>query len=108
MFGTKSNTDDVLFAAGISKLVPELQQQVLTGKINASRSYIQDLGRKEEILIGTLSSITLLSEETENKLVENNEALLRKKEIARLVINVSTKSDYLALVQKVKDLKNFI
>ncbi len=100
--------NDGNFAAGISKLVPELQQQVLTGKINPSRSFIQDLGRKEEILIGTLSSLNLISEETENKLVENNEALLRKKEIARLVINVSTKSDYLALVQKVKDLKKFI
>ncbi|MCU0467390.1 MAG: hypothetical protein MUF58_02225 [Arcicella sp.] len=100
--------NDGNFAAGIAKLVPELQQQVLTGKINPSRSLIQDLGRKEEILTGTLSSLNLVSEQAEDKTVEDNEALIRKKEIARLVINISTKSDYLKLVQKVKDLKKFL
>jgi len=100
--------NDGNFAAGIAKLVPELQQQVLTGKINPNRSFIQDLGRKEEISIGTLASLNLSSEEPEHKLAENNEVLIRKKEIAKLVINVSTKSNYLLLVQKVKDLKKFI
>ena len=100
--------NDGNFAAGIAKLVPELQQQVLTGRINPSRSLIQDLGRKEEILAGSLSSLNIISEETENRLAENNEALICKKEIARLVINVSTKTDYLALVQKVKYLKKFL
>ena len=100
--------NDGNFAAGITKLVPELQQQVLTGRINPSRSLIQDLGRKEEILAGSLSSLNIISEETENRLAENNEALICKKEIARLVINVSTKTDYLALVQKVKYLKKFL
>ena len=100
--------NDGNFAAGIAKLAPELQQQVLTGRINPSRSLIQDLGRKEEILAGSLSSLNIISEETENRLAENNEALICKKEIARLVINVSTKTDYLALVQKVKYLKKFL
>ena len=100
--------NDGNFAAGIAKLVPKLQQQVLTGRINPSRSLIQDLGRKEEILAGSLSSLNIISEETENRLAENNEALICKKEIARLVINVSTKTDYLALVQKVKYLKKFL
>lgn len=100
--------NDGNFATGIAKLVPELQQQVLTGRINPSRSLIQDLGRKEEILAGSLSSLNIISEETENRLAENNEALICKKEIARLVINVSTKTDYLALVQKVKYLKKFL
>lgn len=100
--------NDGNFAAGISKLAPELQQQVLTGKINPSRSFIQDLGRKEEILVGSLSSLNTTSEKIENKLIEDSEAVIRKKEIARFVISVSNKTDYLALVQKVKDLKNFI
>lgn len=100
--------NDGNFAAGIAKLVPELQQQVLTGRINPSRSLIQDLGRKEEILAGSLSSLNIISEEVENTTIEYSEVLNRKKEIARLVINVSTKTDYLALVQKVKDLKKFI
>ncbi len=100
--------NDGNFAAGIAKLVPELQQQVLTGKVNLSRSFIQDLGRKEEILIGTLSSLNLVPENSDTELPEGNEGIIRKKEIARLVVNISTKSDYLVLVQKVKDLKKFI
>ena len=100
--------NDGNFAAGISKLAPELQQQVLTGKINPSRSFIQDLGRKEEILVGSLSSLNTTSEKIENKLIEDSEAVIRKKEIARFVISVSNKTDYFELVQKVKDLKNFI
>lgn len=97
--------NDGNFAAGIAKLVPELQQQVLAGKVNPSRSLIQDLGRKEEILIGTLSSLNLVPENLDIELPESNEGIIRKKEIARLVVNISTKSDYLVLVQKVKDLK---
>lgn len=100
--------NDGNFAAGIAKLVPELQQQVLTGKVNPSRSFIQDLGRKEEILIGTLSSLNMIPENLDTELPENNEGIIRKKEIARLVVNVSTKTDYLVLVQKVKYLKKFI
>lgn len=97
--------NDGNFAAGIAKLTPELQQQVLAGKINTNRSYIQDLGRNEDILVGTLTAITV---NEDNVLKDNSEGILRKKEIAKLVVNINTKSDYLALVQKVKELKNFI
>ncbi|PWK17091.1 hypothetical protein LV89_04542 [Arcicella aurantiaca] len=100
--------NDGNFAAGIAKLAPELQQQVLAGNINTSRSHIQNLGRDETIESGTLTSLNPFKENETDLVKVSDESINRKKEIAKLVISISTKSDYLALVQKVKELKKFI
>lgn len=101
--------NDGNFALGVSKFVPELQQQVLSGTTHLSRTAVQDLAKREDIAAGTLQSLEVLTEPVSNLPSPFlNEAAQLKKEIARLVTNVSTKTDYAVIVQKVKELKKYI
>lgn len=97
--------NDGNFAAGLSKLVPELQQKVLAGTTGVSRTVIQDLAKREDIADGTLPSFEIPSATVPTVV---DDALQLKKEIARLVINVSSKSEYTIIVQKIKELKKYI
>lgn len=99
--------NDGNFAAGLSKFVPELQQKVLSGTAGVSRTTIQDLAKREDIAEGTLQSLELLSETTSNS-TALEEAVQLKKEIARLVLTVSTKKEYNSLLKKTKELKKYI
>ncbi|WP_298360462.1 hypothetical protein [Runella sp.] len=101
--------NDGNFAAGVSKFAPELQQQVLAGATNLSRTAVQDLAKREDIAASSIQSLEVLSEPASNLPSPFlNEGAQLKKEIARLVTNVSTKSDYAVIVQKVKELKKYI
>lgn len=105
--------NDGNFAKGISKLTPELQHQVLSGNSSLNRTAIQDLGKRDDISEGTLTNLEKLthSNPSEDNLILSpylEEFSQRKKEIARLVTNLSSQSDYSLLVQKVKELKSFV
>jgi hypothetical protein len=101
--------NDGNFALGISKFAPELQKQVLSGTTNLSRTAIQDLAKREDIALGTIQSLEVPVEPVSNLSSPYlNEAAQLKKEIARLVTNVSSKADYAVIVQKVKELKKYI
>lgn len=101
--------NDGNFALGVSKFAPELQQQVLSGATHLSRTTVQDLAKREDIAAGTLQSLDALAEPASNLPSPFlNEAAQLKKEIARLVTNVSSKADYAVIVQKVKELKKYI
>jgi hypothetical protein len=101
--------NDGNFALGVSKFAPELQQQVLSGTTHLSRTAIQELAKREDIAANTLQSLDVLAEPASNLPSPFlNEATQLKKEIARLVTNISTKADYAVIVQKVKELKKYI
>lgn len=102
--------NDGNFAKGISKLIPELQQQVLAGNTPFNRTVIQDIGKRDDISEGSLVSVAQLGSDTIEETLSPylEEFSQRKKEIARLAANLSSKSDYSQLVQKVKELKKFI
>lgn len=101
--------NDGNFALGVSKFAPELQQQVLSGTTHLSRTAVQELAKREDIAAGTLQSLDVLAEPASNLPSPFlNEAAQLKKEIARLVTNISTKADYAVIVQKVKELKKYI
>lgn len=101
--------NDGNFAKGIAKLTPELQQQVLGGITPLNRTIIQDIGKREDIQEGSLKVIEEIIEPstvlTSPYLDELNQ---RKKEIARIAGQLASKSDYALLVQKVKELKNYL
>lgn len=101
--------NDGNFAEGIAKLAPALQQKVLSGKANLSRTAIQDLGKKVDIGEGAVASLKLIAETTATvSSTQMEEAIKRRKEIAKLVMSCASKSEYTALIKKVKELKNFI
>lgn len=102
--------NDGNFAKGVSKLIPELQQQVLAGNTAFNRTVIQDIGKRDDISEGSLISVAQLGSDTIEDTISPylEEFSQRKKEIARLAANLSSKSDYSQLVQKVKELKKFI
>lgn len=101
--------NDGNFAKGIAKLTPELQQQVLGGITTLNRTIIQDIGKRDDIQEGSLKVIEEIIEPatviTSSYLDELNQ---RKKEIARIAGQLVSKSDYSLLVQKVKELKNYL
>ena len=101
--------NDGNFAKGIAKLAPELRQQVLGGVTTLNRTIIQDIGKREDIQEGTFQSIEEISEPTKTHSSPYLEELSqRKKEIARIATQLTSKSDYALLVKKVKELKKYM
>lgn len=81
----------------------------MSGKANLSRTAIQDLGKKVDIGEGEVASLKLIAETTATvSSTQMEEAIKRRKEIAKLVMSCASKSEYTALIKKVKELKNFI
>lgn len=101
--------NDGNFAKGIAKFIPQLQQEVLSGAAALSRTHIQELGKRDDIMQGTLTSFKSVIEPAEDSADQAADELnLRKKEIARIAANLSSKTEYALLVEKVKELKKFI
>ncbi|MEZ4905927.1 MAG: hypothetical protein R2822_31255 [Spirosomataceae bacterium] len=102
--------NDGRFAEGIAKLSPELQQKVLSGKTSLSRTLVQDLAKKEATKVNDIQSLEEIEEAAHYSTTntKREEAVQKRKEIAKLVMNLSSKADYSLLVQKVKELKKFL
>lgn len=100
--------NDANFAAGLSKLVPELQQRVLAGDSPLSKTAIQNLAKREDIKEGEVETIEDISSSSPHEGSKEDEITQRKKEISKLVLNMTSRSDYNQLVQKVKELKKFL
>ncbi|AEI51988.1 hypothetical protein [Runella slithyformis] len=100
--------NDGNFAKGIAKFIPRLQQEVLSGTTALSRTHIQELGKRDDIAQGTLTTLERIEPAESSVVPTVDELSIRKKEIARLAVNLSSKTDYSLLLEKVKELKNFI
>lgn len=101
--------NDGNFAKGIAKFTSLLQQEVLSGTTALSRTYIQELGKRDDIMQGTLTSLEDIIQLPSDSLTPATDELnFRKKEIARIAANLSSKTDYALLVAKVKELKRFM
>lgn len=100
--------NDANFAIGLSKLTPKLKQEVLARNVTLNRTTLQELGKKDDIEVGTVDSLETVLVMTSLLVDVNEEATQRKKEISRLALSVSSKADYNLLLQKVKELKKYI